>query len=440
MSAISEIHQRLLRSDLWPADEIDTMVATWKEQAAVTDEGEQLIAWLAEHGRLTAFQGEAILAGQNGPFRCGPYEVREHLLATASGNVFRAVHREFDQPVSLKIFPQTLSDDPLGLARIQREVRVAIQLDHPNVLRTFQVGRADKLIYLAFEDLTGESLQARLKREGRLPYPEACGLMSQAAAALEHLHQHEIVHRGVRPSALWITANEQLKLLEFTNARDSLGFLDETSSTGSSLHLELDLDDETIDTGEYLAPEQWLPLAANDPLGDIYSLGCTLYHCLTGRPPFSGEREQLAEQHRQTVPQLVNWLVNEIPQGLADAVANMLAKLPSERPQSAADADWLIRPFTDHGVAELKTPETSWNPEYLSWVQSMNPNSVWGDESSAEPAAEIPSQLSEFLDWVTDRAREDRAAEKATRLAERAARDAAASDANRAAKSATSGS
>src|SRR5262249_49754278 len=117
MSTIEEIRQRVVQSQLLSEDEVTSRLDEWQSRAGQDATGNAFLSWLVERHLLTEFQGEALAAGLAGPFMLGPYRVQEHLTAGRLGHVFRAVHVEFDQPVSLKVFPQSLHDDPEKLAR-----------------------------------------------------------------------------------------------------------------------------------------------------------------------------------------------------------------------------------------------------------------------------------------------------------------------------------
>ena len=157
MPSLPEVRERILQGDLLSEVELDARSAEFRQQHPGGD-GDALIRWLAERQLLTDFQAEALAAGLAGPFMLGPYRVERHLTAGRLGHVFRGVHIEFDLPVSLKVFPQSVTADPEKKARMEREARVAIQLDHPNLIRTFQIGRVGDVHYLALEDLPRESL------------------------------------------------------------------------------------------------------------------------------------------------------------------------------------------------------------------------------------------------------------------------------------------
>jgi eukaryotic-like serine/threonine-protein kinase len=282
------------------------------------------------------------------------------------------------------------------MAHLQREARVAIQLDHPNLIRTFQIGRVGDVHYLALEDLPRESLLARLNRKGRLPFSEACRLVRHAALGLEYLHQNGIVHRDVSPANMWITSAERLKLIEFGAARDELSFLDDIADAAGELPAG-----DNLGTHEYMAPEQARDRQSADPRSDLYSLGCTLYHVLSGRSPFAAASpSELELLHATAGPAMVDLVVPEIPHGLADVVARMLAKSPEERIQTAGDVDWALQPYVEAGAMDADVAEAEWTPEFLAFLRSIGAESSPPSEFSDAPA-ELAPDAAEFLEWLS---------------------------------------
>ena len=398
MATCQEIGEKILQGDLMSAEGLAAKTAEFRQQTG-GDDGAAFVQWLAAAQMLTDFQAEALTAGLVGPFLLGPYRVERHLTAGRLGHVFRGVHVEFDLPVSLKVFPASVAADPEKLARMMRKARVAIQLDHPNLIRTFQIGRVGQVHYLALEDLPSESLLDRLKRSGRLRYAEACRLIRQAALGLEYLHEHEIVHRDVSPANMWITSDERLKLIEFGAARDSLAFLNAPEPGQEGLTLE----GAGLGTTEYTSPEQARDARVSDARSDLYALGCTLFHALTGRPPFVERNPlKLVLAHATVTPPMVDLLVSEIPHELADVVARLLAKSPEERIQTAVNVDSALEPFVGAEAVEAGAAHAQWNPQYLEWVQSMNAE-VLSDARGEGAPSELAPDAAEFLDWLSDR-------------------------------------
>ncbi len=277
---------------------------------------------------------------------------------------------------------------------MQREVRVAAQVDHPHILLALQIGRVGDTYYLAFEDLHGETLEARLARVGRLPYAEACRLVRHAALGLESLHGAEIIHRDVRPASLWINRQERLKLMEFGAARDELAFLDRLDGDES-----LTRQDTVLGDYRYMAPEAASDARAASTRSDIYSLGCSLYHTLAGQPPFEAKNPlRVAELHAAEAPRALDLIVPGIPQPLADMVARMLAKSPNERPR-LNEVDWALQPFEEDGSVASTPADQVWNADYLAWVREVDLTDP-AELSATATDAGTSDELLEFLDWL----------------------------------------
>ena len=389
MSSVDQVRQQLLDSQLMTAEAADTQIARWQDETKATDDapGEALIDWLVDQQVLTEFQGDALRAGHTGPFMLGPYRVFGRMAVGRLGNIYRAVHDVLDQPVSLKVFPSSLKDDPEKVARMQREFRANIELEHPNIVRNFQIGEVGDVYYLAFEDLKGETLADRLDWEGALPYPTACKLIRDAALALAHLHEKGLVHRDVHPGNMWITAGGVLKLMELGAVRDALGQV-----ITAPEEIKVTISETVLGNFDYMPPEQCQDAHAADHRSDIYSLGCTLYHCLAGQKPFPVKNPiKLVMQHMTKMPTPIGEVVPDLPTPLADAVTSMIAKAPDERYQKAADVAWALEQHCEpEHLAVLDEAEVS--DEYLDWLRTASEEAV---------EARTP-ELAGFLNWLAD--------------------------------------
>ena len=177
-----QVRQRVIDGQLMPASVFEKAQSDWLATNHSVSDGDGMIRLLVNQQLLTEFQAHGLLAGVPGPYKLGPYQVFDRIAAGRLGMVFRARHPEFDQAVSLKVFPFDVCSDREKAARLTRELRIAVQADHANVVKTFQVGRAGDAIFSAIEDLQGETLATRLKRDSTTPTPslplgEACRLI-----------------------------------------------------------------------------------------------------------------------------------------------------------------------------------------------------------------------------------------------------------------------
>jgi serine/threonine-protein kinase len=385
----AQVRQRLIECAVMTAETIDAHLARWRSEKGGEGSGADFLEWLVDQQMITDFQRDAVLAGHAVPsFQVGPYRVYEMVAVGELGSVFRAVHQEHQQPVSLKLYP-TASADAATLANIRRELRVSIETSHPNVLRCYEVGQAGGAYFLALEDLDGETLQARLRRQGYLSLPEACRIGRDVACALEHLHANDIVHRNVRPANIWISKDGSAKLMDFGRALDAFAAVDLEDGPTPPVKV---LEDYT-----YASPEQARDPDTNDRRTDIYSLGATLYDCLAGRPPFEARHPI-----RQVVcllcdePEPLSALNESVPPAFDDALAGLLAKSPDARFQKAKHVVFALDQFVPL-EADGQSPATNVSPEYMDYVLSKQA----ADGQAAEGGQEMSPEQVAFLQWMS---------------------------------------
>ena len=403
---LEQARQLIVDGQLLTSEQCAERCEQWQTSEGPSDDGAGFVRWLIEQGELSDFQGRAVQAGIPGPYMLGPYRVTARQTVGRLGDVFQAEHVEFKQPVSLKVFPAELQRDPERVARLGREARVALQLeDHPNVIKTYQVGRVGEVSFIALEALRGETLERRLARDGHLPFGEACQLIQQAALGLAYLHSQEIVHREICPNNLWVGTEGQLKIMEFSAAHDAMSFIDsldeeQGDAAPSSYGLSADKVKDRLRAAmraaryyDYLSVAQVMDPNTTDTASDLYSLGCTFYRCLTGQVPFPDRnpvRQML--RHAFEEPRPLSDFDPEIPQSVQDVVNYLLAKNPDDRygtAQEIADALAIIMPLaTLPSMAEVA-------PDFLLWVNTIDPDSVGVvKEVTADP------ELQNFVDWL----------------------------------------
>jgi hypothetical protein len=255
------------------------------------------------------------------------------------GAVFKARHAELGKVVALKVLPAGRMDEA-RVARFKNEIRAIGRLDHPNIVAAHDAGELGGVHFLVMDFVEGQDLALVLERRGRLSVPEACEVVRQAALGLQHAFERGLVHRDVKPSNLMLARGGRVQLLDLGLARSfAEGNADTLTAQGMLLG-----------TADYLAPEQWERAHAADTRADIYSLGCTFYHLLAGRPPFVGGQYETVPQkmraHLDTPPPPIGRLCPQVPAGLAAVLDRMLAKGPADRFQSPAEVAEALRPFT----------------------------------------------------------------------------------------------
>jgi hypothetical protein len=224
--------------------------------------------------------------------------------------------------------------------RFVREIQAAARLQHPNVVGAYSAQRFGDLLVFAMEYVPGEDLARLVKARGPLPVADACNYAYQAALGLQHAHEQGMVHRDIKPSNLILTRDGDrpvVKILDFGLAKGT----SETPVDGGRT-----AEGAMLGTPDYVAPEQSLDAARADIRSDIYSLGCTLYQLLAGRPPFAGRGlYEVLRAHHATEATRLDALRPDVPDGLAAVVAKMMAKDPARRFATPAAAAAALSPF-----------------------------------------------------------------------------------------------
>jgi serine/threonine-protein kinase len=297
--------------------------------------------------------------------RVGRYEVLERLGRGGTGVVWRARDVRLGRVVALKLLARPREPDDLVTsyhARFQREARAAVTLNHVNIVRGLDYGEADGYVFFAMELVSGESAAERLRREGRLDESEALRIALQVVEALQYVREFGLVHRDLKPENLLLTPNGEVKVCD-------LGLAKPTREEAARLR-----DDARIaGTPLYMAPEQVRDPAAVDWRTDVYGLGATLYHLLTGRPPFlPGATGSVLQRHVEEAPEDPREHVLELSAGASAVVLKMLAKDPSDRYACLEDL-----------ASDLAAVTDGRPPSYALRLQSSQEGAVAGVLSEA---------------------------------------------------------
>src|SRR5262245_2963230 len=257
--------------------------------------------------------------------RLGHFEILGAVGVGGMAAVLRAQDLELDRVVALKILPPEMAADPENVTRFKQEARAAARLDHENIARVHFCGEDKGLYFIAFEFVEGEDLRAILGRSGPLAPADGVRYMIQLAAGLAHAARRGVVHRDIKPSNILITPSGQAKIVDMGLARS-------TEAPGGALTQS----GVTLGTFDYISPEQALEPRDADVRSDIYSLGCTFYHALTGHPPVpQGTAARKLKHHQSIEPTDPRHLNPAIPDELAAILARMMAKDPARRYQTA---------------------------------------------------------------------------------------------------------
>ncbi|MFO0952402.1 MAG: protein kinase [Isosphaeraceae bacterium] len=282
---------------------------------------------------LTTYQADRLLDGKVDEVVLGPYLLLELLGEGGMGRVYKARHRLMNRVVALKVIRSDLLGHGEARPRFLREIEAAARVWHPNLVTALDAAPIGDSFVLVMEYVEGITLSQWMKDRGVPPIRTACDWARQAALGLHHAHERGLIHRDVKPSNLLLTEGEKLvKVLDLGLAR-----LELTDAVPEGEE-PLTASGVVIGTPDYMSPEQAIAPSTADARSDVYSLGCTLYHLLTGRPPFpGGSLTQKLLWHQQSEPADPSRLRPSLPPGLPQVLARMTAKTPGDRYSTAAE-------------------------------------------------------------------------------------------------------
>jgi serine/threonine protein kinase len=285
----------------------------------------------------------------------GRYRVLGAIGAGGMGSVFRAEDEQLGRVVALKLLGHQRHGDPDAVARLRREARALARLSHPGIVQAFDAGEDRGRPFLVMEFVEGEDLRHVLKITGPIPPTQAASYANPAADAHPHAHDPGLVHRDHKPTNQIPTAGPRVKVLDLGLARFLQDHVGDPAQTVEGMGLG---------TPDYMAPEQFRDAHAADPRSDVYALGCTLYHLITGAVPFPGSSlSEKAHAHLVEDPRPVEELCPHVPAGLALVVGRMMAKRPGGRFPSMREVTEALAPSVagdSESVPRLRET-TSWD-------------------------------------------------------------------------------
>ncbi|WP_172832510.1 serine/threonine-protein kinase PknD [Mycobacterium asiaticum] len=273
----------------------------------------------------------------------GRYRLFELLGQGSMGSVYRAHDTALNRDVAVKVLRPEMATEPGFEERFRREAFAAGRLANPNIIPIYDAGEIDGRLYLVMPIIDGVDLHTVLRRDGPMSPPKAVRVVEQAAAALDAAHKSGLVHRDVKPSNLLVVADEFVYLIDFGLVQEALG----TRLTRTNIN---------PGTPAYMAPERFKLETIADARGDVYSLACVLYECLTGQPPFSGGGvEGLAAAHLFSEPPKPRSIDPAIPVGFDEVIARGMAKELDDRYQTASELATAARQALTSGSAGAVT-------------------------------------------------------------------------------------
>ncbi|GIW83054.1 MAG: hypothetical protein KatS3mg105_4861 [Gemmatales bacterium] len=292
------------------------------------------------------------------------YEILSELGRGGNGMVYKARQKRLDRIVALKVIRLSFlaSDDEEVRARLEREARAAAQLSHPNIVVIYDFNQDQEFYYISMEYLQGLDLLQMVEKYGPLPLARACEYIRQAALGLQHAYEAGMVHRDIKPGNLFVTMPKNVDPIPdprkppvgTVKILDMGLVLNETGTENSQLtHHGM-----VVGTPDYISPEQSLDSHQVDIRADLYSLGCTFYFLLTGKPPY-GEYKlvQKLMMHQVGTPRPLEELRPGIPKPVTDIVSRLMAKKPEDRFQTPAElADALTVLLTPKSTGMMSAP------------------------------------------------------------------------------------
>lgn len=377
------------------------MAVIEREVAAVGDDPQIVIRHLVLQNHSTLFQLKKLIHNKASELFVGPFVVLDKIGEGGMGKVYKVITwRQPDRLLALKVVRAHLLANPIIKKRYEREVHAATSLRHPNIVSVFDSGECDGRYYLAMEFVDGIDLSHIVRDYEQLRVPEACEYVRQAALGLHHAHESGFVHRDVKPSNILVcgerhvpeaTGSAFVKILDMGLVR-AAGF-DDIPERSDLTRLGT-----VVGTPDYMAPEQARNSSTVDARADIYSLGCTLYFLLTGRPPYpDGSPMDKLFKHQLEPAPIVRDIRPDVPEQLSRLVAKFMSKTPEGRPGSAAMAAAMLEPFTrydfrpprgaDHDAVRLPAAPTAARASYSGHYSLADDASQVGDPNDGRPGS-----------------------------------------------------
>lgn len=300
------------------------------EEAGGQAAGHTLSDLLVNHNFVTERQIDRLQSDfdtRKSTQRISGYRIIRKLGSGAMATVFLAQQESLDRPVAIKVLPTKFSEDEVFIDRFYKEGRAAAKLNHPNIVQAYDVGLSGEHHYFVMEYVDGVTAFERVEKEKQLSENEAMKILRQVAGALQHAHEAGFIHRDVKPKNIMISTKGDVKLADLGLARAMSDLETAEAEAGRA-----------YGTPYYISPEQIKGKVDITPSADIYSLGATIYHLVTGRVPFPGKNPSDV-MHRHLKQALVppDHLNDTLSAGFSQIIEMMMVKDVGRRYQTARD-------------------------------------------------------------------------------------------------------
>jgi serine/threonine-protein kinase len=379
----STIGRLVVEKGLATKDDVQRCLTLLQDAQAADPSGKTLSAVLVAEGLVTPRQLERLKpeleerkAGQQIP----GYQILSKLGAGAMATVYKAKQVSLDRLVAIKVLPLKHTHNESFVARFYAEGKAAAKLNHPNIVQAIDVGKAGEFHYFVMEFVEGRTVYDDIVKNGRYPETEAVDIGIQVAEALAHSHDAGFIHRDVKPKNIMITESSTVKLADMGLAR--------AVSDREAAEAEAG---KAYGTPYYISPEQVRGAIDVDFRADIYSLGATLFHMVTGRVPFEGANPSaVMHKHLKTDLTPPDHLVEDLSTGISEIIEVAMAKEPKKRYATTRDMLDDLRL-----VANGEPPAQARKLFDLSSLSTLAPDAKHSQDIDPEPVVTGTTPLAE---------------------------------------------
>ncbi len=416
-ATIEQFIRDLIRSRVLSENELAAIKADVRAKR-LPREAEGLARELVRQGLLTKFQAATIYQGRTDELVLGHYVIVDKIGAGRMGFVYRARRRGLDGMFALKVLPaRRMKESTTARQRFHREIQLHVRLSHPNIVRIHDAGEHNGAPYLVMELVNGQDLNS-LVRSSPLSVGQTVDYILQVARGLAYAHGEGVVHRDVKPANLLLDASGTVKILDLGLAR-----LEDAEVESGNNRLTAQM--QILGTPHFMAPEQAVDPRNADGRADVYSLGCTWFYLLTGRPPYPRDStiDALMAHREEPVPRLVV-VRDDVPAELDAIFQKMLAKRADERFASMAEVVAALEAWQQGASAPPLSPGTrttvAISTADASTIEGVAPIAIILGPRTLPPATVAnsrPTRLPRWPSWMWPRSKRARAAVAAAAIA-----------------------